>query len=70
MAPTLDGTHMPDARQLLSMPVKQVSFGTNAPGNVISVGSFTLSRGGLIEPVAPRRVSGLRAAASGPWSRG
>lgn len=43
---TLDGTHLPDARQLLSMPVKQVSFGTNAPGNVISVGSFTLSPAG------------------------
>ena len=43
---TLDGTHLPDARQLLSMPVKQVSFGTNAPGNVMSVGNFTLTAAG------------------------
>lgn len=40
---TLDGTHMPDARQLCSMPVKQVSFGTTARGNVMSVGSFMLT---------------------------
>ena len=43
---TLDGTHMPDARQLCSMPIKQVSFGTNDPGNVMSVGSFTLTAAG------------------------
>jgi len=43
---TLDGTHMPAARQLCDMPVKQISFGTNAPGNVISVGNFTLSAAG------------------------
>ena len=43
---TLDGTHMPSARQLCAMPVKQVSFGTNAQGNVMSVGSFTLSDAG------------------------
>lgn len=43
---TLDGTYMPEARQLCTMPVKQVSFGTNAPGNVLSVGSFTLVAAG------------------------
>ena len=43
---TLDGTHMPSARQLSAMPVKQVSFGTNAPGNIMSVGSFTLNAAG------------------------
>lgn len=43
---TLDGTQMPDARQLSAMPVKQVSFGTNAPGNVMSIGDFTLSVAG------------------------
>ncbi|MES2904153.1 MAG: hypothetical protein V4696_08215 [Pseudomonadota bacterium] len=43
---TLVGTHLPDARQLMSMPVKQVSFGTNAPGNAMSVGSFTLTAAG------------------------
>lgn len=43
---TLDGTRMPDARQLGALPVKQVSFGTNAPGNVMSVGDFTLSVAG------------------------
>ena len=43
---TLDGTHMPSARQLCDMPVKQVSFGDNAPGNVMSVGSFTLRAAG------------------------
>lgn len=45
-ASALDGTHMPSARQLCAMPVKQVSFGTNTPGNVISIGSFTLSPAG------------------------
>ena len=42
----LDGTHLPTAEQLCAMPVKQVSFGTNAPGNVLSVGSFTLTAAG------------------------
>lgn len=39
---TLDGTHMPSATQLCGMPVKQVSFGTNVTGNVMSIGAFTL----------------------------
>jgi hypothetical protein len=39
---TLMGTGMPDASQLTAMPVKQVSFGTDAPGNVISRGGFVL----------------------------
>ena len=41
-ASALDGTHMPTARQLGDMPVKQVSFGTHEPGNFISRGDFTL----------------------------
>ncbi len=41
-ASALDGTQMPTARQLHNLPVKQVSFGTNASGNVISRGDFTL----------------------------
>ena len=41
-ASTLDGTGMPSARQLQLMPIKQLSFGTNAPGNVISRGDFIL----------------------------
>lgn len=43
---TLDGTQMPTARQLCAMPVKQVSFGSNAAGNAMSVGGFTLSAAG------------------------
>ena len=42
-ASALDGTHMPSARQLYDMPVKQVSFGTNDPDNVMSIGSFALT---------------------------
>ena len=38
----LDGTQMPTARQLRHMPAKQVSFGTNEPGNFISRGDFIL----------------------------
>ncbi len=43
-ASTLDGTAMPSADQLANFPVKQLSFGTNAPGNVMSVGSLQVSR--------------------------
>lgn len=39
---TLDGTHMPTAQQLCDMPVKQVSFGSSAPGDVLSVGTMHL----------------------------
>jgi len=42
-ASALDGTKMPTAEQLRRLPVKYVSFGTNAPGNVLSRGVFTLS---------------------------
>lgn len=45
-AATLDGTRMPTARQLCNFPVKQVSFGTNATGDVTSVGHFTLKAAG------------------------
>ena len=45
-AATLDGTRMPTARQLCAFPVKQVTFGTNAPGNVLSVGSVMLGLAG------------------------
>ncbi len=41
-ASALKGTHMPSAQQLCSLPVKRVSFGTNTPGNVMSVGKLTL----------------------------
>lgn len=43
-AMTLDGTDMPSADQLANFPVKQLSFGTNEPGNVMSVGSIKVSR--------------------------
>ena len=40
---TLQGTHLPSAEQLCAMPIKQLSFGTNAPDNVMSIGSLTLT---------------------------
>lgn len=43
-ASTLDGTEMPSADQLAIFPVRQVTFGTDAPGNVISVGTMTFAR--------------------------
>lgn len=43
---TLDGTQMPSARQLCALPICDVSFGTDAPGNVLSVGTFRLSAAG------------------------
>ena len=45
-ASALDGTRMPSARTLCNLPVKQISFGTNAPGNAISIGAFVLSAAG------------------------
>ena len=38
----LDSVAMPSAARLQGMPIKQLSFGTNAPRNVISRGDFTL----------------------------
>ena len=43
-ASTLDGTQMPSVDQLAIFPVRQVTFGTDAPGNVISVGTMTVGR--------------------------
>lgn len=43
-ASTLDGSQLPSAAQLTGFPVKQLTFGTDVPGNVISVGTFTVSR--------------------------
>jgi hypothetical protein len=41
-AAVLDGTAMPGAAQLDRLPVKQLAFGTNAAGNLISRGDFRL----------------------------
>lgn len=41
-ASNLHGTMMPSARQLQQMQVKQLSFGTSDPGNVISRGDLIL----------------------------
>ena len=41
-ASTLTGTQLPSADQLANFPVKQVSFGTDTPGNVISVGELVV----------------------------
>lgn len=41
-ASTLTGTQLPSAEQLANFPVKQVSFGTDSPGNVISVGEMVI----------------------------
>ena len=41
-ASALNGTQLPTARQLRDMPIKQVSFGTHEPGDVISRGDFIL----------------------------
>ena len=42
----LDGTQMPSARQLQTMPLKQVSFGTSDPADVISRGDLMLHPAG------------------------
>ena len=42
----LDGTQMPSARQLQNMPLKQVSFGTSDPADVISRGDLMLHPAG------------------------
>jgi hypothetical protein len=45
-ASTLDGTQMPSADRLRAFPARQLTLGTDAPGNVISVGTLTVSQAG------------------------